>query len=60
VSGGTQHSALSTGFLRKLYAVLPDEFGEQHDMIRVIDESGDDYLYPNSYFVRVELPRSVQ
>lgn len=46
--------------LRKLYAVLPDEFGEQHDMIRVIDESGEDYLYPNSYFVRVELPRSVQ
>jgi hypothetical protein len=46
--------------LRKLYAVLPDEFGEEHDMIRVVDESGEDYLYPNSYFVRVELPRSLQ
>src|SRR5881409_3003813 len=46
--------------LRKLYAVLPVEFGEQHDMIRVIDESSEDYLSPNSYFVRVELPRSVQ
>jgi hypothetical protein len=46
--------------LRKLYSVLPDEFGDQHDMIRVVDESGEDYLYPNSYFVRVELPRAVQ
>jgi len=46
--------------LRKLYAVLPDDFGDQHSMIRVIDESGEDYLYPDSYFVRVELPRAVQ
>ena len=46
--------------LRKLYPVLPDEFGEQHDMIRVVDESGEDYLYPNSYFVCVELPSSLQ
>ena len=46
--------------LRKLYAVLPDDFGDQHDMIRVVDESGEDYLYPNSYFVRVELPRALQ
>jgi hypothetical protein len=46
--------------LRKLYPVLPDEFGDQHDMIRVIDESGEDYLYPTRYFMRVELPRAVQ
>jgi len=46
--------------LRKLYTVLPDDFGDQHNMIRVIDESGEDYLYPDSYFVRVELPRAVQ
>lgn len=42
--------------LRKLYPVLKDAFAEEHNLIRIIDESGEDYLYPNSYFVRVELP----
>jgi hypothetical protein len=46
--------------LRKLYPVLEDEFAAKHDMIRVVDESGEDYLYPSSYFVRVELPQSVE
>ena len=46
--------------LRKLYPVLEDEFAGQHNMIRVVDESGEDYLYPSSYFVRVELPQSVE
>ena len=46
--------------LRKLYPVLEDEFAAKHDMIRVVDESGEDYLYPASYFVRVELPQSVE
>jgi len=46
--------------LRKLYRVLEDEFAEQHQMVRVIDESGEDYLYPDGYFVRVELPAAVE
>jgi len=46
--------------LRKLYPVLEDEFAAEHDMIRVVDESGEDYLYPSSYFVRVALPQSVE
>lgn len=46
--------------LRKLYQVLDDEFASQHGMVRVIDESGEDYLYPNEFFVRVELPRAVE
>ncbi|HEY2092266.1 MAG TPA: hypothetical protein VGJ81_10270 [Thermoanaerobaculia bacterium] len=46
--------------LKKLYEVLDDEFGANHQMIRVIDESGEDYLYPGSYFVRVDLPASVE
>lgn len=46
--------------LRKLYPVLQDEFADEHDMIRVIDESGEDYLYPNEYFVRVDLPQSIE
>src|SRR5258708_533932 len=33
--------------LRKLYPVLEDQFGAQHGMIRVIDESGEDYLFPD-------------
>jgi len=44
--------------LRKLYPVLEDEFGAQHGMIRVIDESGEDYLFPNEYFVAVSLPQA--
>jgi len=46
--------------LRKLYVVLEDAFAAEHQMIRIIDESGEDYLYPNSYFVRVELPSAVE
>jgi hypothetical protein len=46
--------------LRKLYPVLEDEFGSEHGMIRVIDESGDDYLFPVDYFVRVSLPLAVE
>lgn len=45
--------------LRKLYEVLADTKAEQHGQIRVIDESGDDYLYPASSFNRVSLPDSV-
>ncbi|HKR64998.1 MAG TPA: hypothetical protein VJZ00_14795 [Thermoanaerobaculia bacterium] len=43
-----------------MYPVLQDEFADEHDMIRVIDESGEDYLYPNEYFVRVDLPQSIE
>lgn len=46
--------------LRKLYVALDDPFAAEHQMIRIIDESGEDYLYPESYFVRVELPLSVE
>jgi hypothetical protein len=46
--------------LRKLYPVLEDDFASQHGMLRVIDESGEDYLFPSEYFVRVNLPQSIQ
>jgi hypothetical protein len=46
--------------LRKLYPVVSDAFAAQHDMIRVIDESGEDYLFPSDYFVRVRLPETVE
>ncbi|HEY0173140.1 MAG TPA: hypothetical protein VGB98_19180 [Pyrinomonadaceae bacterium] len=46
--------------LWKVYRVLPDEKGAQHQLIRVVDESGEDYLYPESFFAPVELPRTVE
>jgi hypothetical protein len=46
--------------LRKLYPVLEDSFAAQHGMVRVIDESGEDYLYPSDFFVQIELPASVE
>jgi hypothetical protein len=45
---------------RKVYRVIPDERAEKDGYIRVIDESGDDYLYPSSYFVRVRLPQEAE
>lgn len=46
--------------LRKNYEVLSDEKAVEDDYIRVIDESGEDYLYPANYFFPVELPQAVQ
>jgi len=45
---------------RKIYKVFPDEEAEKEGYLRVIDESGEDYLYPQSYFVPVKLPREAQ
>jgi hypothetical protein len=46
--------------IRKIYEVLPDTSARAHDLLRVIDESGEDYLYPRSYFVSIELPQTVR
>jgi len=45
---------------RKIYQVMPDEKSEKEGYLRVIDESGEDYLYPQSYFILVRLPRKAQ
>lgn len=45
--------------LWKVYRAFPDEKGARHNMIRVVDESGEDYLFPASYFVPVKLPQAV-
>jgi len=45
---------------RKIYELLPDTDAESHGQIRVVDESGEDYLYPADYFVRIELPKDTQ
>jgi hypothetical protein len=41
---------------RKIYRVIPDPEAEQDGDLRVIDESGEDYLYPADYFVIVDFP----
>ncbi len=45
---------------RKIYQILPDAQAEQHSMVRVVDESGEDYLYPSDYFLAVDLSQPVQ
>ena len=42
--------------IRKIYEVLPDKESAGNDQIRVIDESGEDYLYPIEYFAPIRLP----
>ncbi len=42
--------------IRKIYRLLPDPEAEQDGDLRVIDESGEDYLYPADYFVVVDFP----
>ena len=44
---------------RKVYQILPDASAAREGLARVIDESGEDYLYPADYFVRVTLPVAV-
>lgn len=46
--------------LRKIYEVIPDELGAKDDLLRIVDESGEDYLYHKSHFIVVELPIEVE
>jgi len=46
--------------VRKIYRVLPDKAASDDKLLRIIDESGEDYLYPSEYFMAIELPSEVQ
>lgn len=46
--------------LRKLYPVVPDRAAGRLGLRRIIDESGEDYLYPESYFIDIKLPSSIE
>lgn len=55
----------NTGFpasleLRKIYQALADLDAEAHGMLRVIDESGESYLYPQKFFLAIDLPQPVE
>lgn len=46
--------------LWKVYRVLPDDKAAKHQLIRVVDESGEDYLYDVSWFVPIKLPQAAK
>ena len=46
--------------LRKIYEIVPDPEAAAHGLIRVIDESGEDYLFPKNFFVRLDLSQPVE
>jgi hypothetical protein len=45
---------------KKVYQVLPDEEALKEGYLRIIDESGEDYLYPESYFILLQLPNEAK
>jgi hypothetical protein len=45
---------------RKIYVALRDPTAEKHGLLRVIDESGEDYLYPKGFFRAIALPQSIR
>lgn len=45
---------------RKIYVAIPDKAAAQQQCVRVIDESGEDYVYPAEYFVTISLPADVE
>jgi len=46
--------------VRKLYENLPDKEAERHNQVRIIDESGEDYLYPVDFFAPVKLSEQIR
>lgn len=45
--------------LGKVYRIIPDPVAAKDDLVRIVDESGEDYLYHKAHFVFVEFPRSI-
>jgi hypothetical protein len=45
---------------RKIYVAFRDADAEKHGLLRIVDESGDDYLYPKTFFRSIALPQSVR
>ncbi len=45
--------------LHKIYRVLPDKDAQADGDMRIVDESGEDYLFPADYFIPIELPQNV-
>jgi hypothetical protein len=46
--------------IHKIYRVIPDQDAEQNGDLRIIDESGEDYIYPGRYFLTIDLPQETE
>lgn len=46
--------------VRKVYQVIPDKVAMKKGLLRVVDESGEDYLYPASFFFLIALPQKIE
>jgi hypothetical protein len=57
VDNGGNPASLET---RKIYVALRDPAADKHGLLRVIDESGEDYLYPKALFRPIALPQAVK
>jgi hypothetical protein len=57
INNSEYHASLE---LHKIYRIIPDINAESDGDLRVIDESGEDYLYPNSYFIPIKVPHKVE
>ncbi|MCP3957488.1 MAG: hypothetical protein GY719_06515 [bacterium] len=45
---------------RKIYRVLPDASAAEEGLLRIVDDSGEDYLYPTDFFAAIDLPRDLE
>ena len=57
VESGHYHASLERW---KIYRVIDDADAERHSQLRVVDESGEDYLFPEEYFRPIDLPRELE
>jgi hypothetical protein len=46
--------------VRKIYQTIPDSDAARHQYVRIIDESGEDYLYPARLFLALDIPPAIQ
>jgi hypothetical protein len=46
--------------VRTVYQVLPDESAAKSNYLRIVDETGEDYLYPAEYFILIEIPQEAE
>ncbi len=46
--------------VRTVYPILPDDSAEKSNFLRIVDETGEDYLYPADYFVLIDIPAEAE
>ena len=46
--------------LKKVYRQIADVWAHTHKLVRIVDESGEDYLYPRNYFVSIPIPKAAR